>query len=398
MRFRSLLPCLTLILGVAAAAAAQPGAKQIIAGPNPGLPFSAAVKAGGFIYVAGMIGAGPDGGDIRQQTKATLDSIAAALKSAGSSLDRTASVTVYLRRASDAAAMDEVYATYFPKDPPARTAVVVTQPLANPAGLVEISAIGIPTGAERTVIHPAGWRRPAAAYSYGIRSGDTLFLAGLVSQKGEDNTTIRGDLAAQTKVVMDNAAVVLKTAAMGFADVVSSRVWVTEASNQPMNEVYRTYFEGVAPPARAAVRVEPLSPDLLVEVTMTAVRDASRRAVLPPNPDGTPGRANPILSPAIQVGNRLYVAGMLGNTPANKGDVKAQTTEVLARIERTLKAAGFDLSHVVDSLVYLPDMSRFQDMNAAYREVFTRDFPARATIGTGLGGDALVEIMFVAVK
>jgi enamine deaminase RidA (YjgF/YER057c/UK114 family) len=43
-------------------------------------------------------------------------------------------------------------------------------------------------------------------------------------------------------------------------------------------------------------------------------------------------------------------------------------------------------------------MTKFQDMNAAYREVFTKDFPARATIGTGLGGDALVEIMFTAVK
>ena len=37
-------------------------------------------------------------------------------------------------------------------------------------------------------------------------------------------------------------------------------------------------------------------------------------------------------------------------------------------------------------------------MNAAYRDVFTKDFPARATIGVGLGGDALVEIMFTALK
>ena len=52
----------------------------------------------------------------------------------------------------------------------------------------------------------------------------------------------------------------------------------------------------------------------------------------------------------------------------------------------------------MDSLVYLTDMSKFQDMNAAYRERFPKDPPARATIGVGLGGDALVEIMFTAVK
>ena len=54
---------------------------------------------------------------------------------------------------------------------------------------------------------------------------------------------------------------------------------------------------------------------------------------------------------------------------------------------------------MVDGVVYLTDMSKFQDMNAAYREIFSKDFPARATVGTGLmGADGLVEIMFTAVK
>ena len=70
-----------------------------------------------------------------------------------------------------------------------------------------------------------------------------------------------------------------------------------------------------------------------------------------------------------------------------------------ARIERTLKAAGFEWQHVVDSVVYLPDVSRFADMNAAYREALAKDFPARATIGLGLmNPDGQVEIMMTAVK
>jgi len=95
----------------------------------------------------------------------------------------------------------------------------------------------------------------------------------------------------------------------------------------------------------------------------------------------------------------LYVAGITGNTATNKGDVKAQTSEVLARVGRTLKAAGYEWSDLVDGVVYLPDMTKFQDMNAAYREVISKDFPARATVGTGLmGADAAVEIMFTAAK
>ena len=46
-----------------------------------------------------------------------------------------------------------------------------------------------------------------------------------------------------------------------------------------------------------------------------------------------------------------------------------------------------------------PDMKNYQDMNAAYRAAIGKDFPARATVGTGLmGADAAVEIMFTAVK
>ena len=63
---------------------------------------------------------------------------------AGSSLANAATVTVYLKSAADFAAMNEVYATYFPKDPPARTTVVLTQPLANADGLVEISMVAVP--------------------------------------------------------------------------------------------------------------------------------------------------------------------------------------------------------------------------------------------------------------
>src|SRR5206468_3302260 len=75
-------------------------------------------------------------GDCSRQMRQTLEGIQKTLKAAGSSLATAASVTVYLRNASDFAAMNEVYAAYFLKDPPARTTVVVTQPLANADGLV----------------------------------------------------------------------------------------------------------------------------------------------------------------------------------------------------------------------------------------------------------------------
>jgi enamine deaminase RidA (YjgF/YER057c/UK114 family) len=394
---------LTLAVAAVTMTFAQSSKQIVTTGGNPALPFSPAVKVGGLIYVAGTLGTNPSGaiakGDIKAQTKQTLDNIAATLKAGGSSMARAASVLIYLRNAADFAAMNEVYSTYWPKDPPARATVVVPQPLANADGLIEISMVAVPDGGERVVVHPSDWIKSPSPYSYGIRSGTTLFLSGLVSRNGKDNTNVKGDVAAQTKTVLDNGAAVLKAAGMSYADVVSARVFLTDDSTfQAMNAAYRTYFPS-SPPARATVKAGLTSPDYVVEIAMVAVKDAARKAITTPNADGTPGTANPNLSAAIQVGNRLYVAGLTGNTATNKGDVKAQTAEVLARAGRTLKAAGFEWSHVVDGIVYLPDMSKFQDMNAAYREIFTKDFPARATVGTGLmGGDAAVEIMFTAVK
>jgi len=372
---------------------AQSSTKQVFPGANPALPFSAAVKADGLVYVSGTLGSA---GDIKAQTKQVLDNISGTLKTAGSSLANAASVTVYLKNQSDFAAMNEVYRTYWTKDPPARTTVML--PLLN-EGLVEIAVAAVPNGGERVVVNPSEWSSSPNPYSYGIKSGNTLFLSGLIARNGKDNTPMKGDMAAQTKAVLDNGAAVLKAAGFAYTDVVASRVYISDqAAFQDMNKVYQSYFP-TDPPARATVKALLTSPDYIVEITMVAVKGGGHAAFTTPSADGKPGTKNPNLSSAIKAGNRLYVAGILGNTADNKGDVKAQTAESLVRIGRTLKAAGFDWKDVVEGVVYLPDLTKFNDMNASYREVFGKDFPARATVGAGLmGADAAVEIMLTAAK
>ncbi len=382
---------------VAAAAWAQPAPAGQPALP----PFSPARAAGDFIYLSGALPTGRDGsivqGDIKVQTARALDNLAAVLRVNGSSLGRAASVTVYLRQASDFAAMNEVYARYWPQDPPVRTTVMA--PPVLPAALVEISLVAIRDGAERAIVHPDGWLRSPSPYSYGIKSGNTLFLAGLIARRAKDNTFGGGDMKAQTAAALANGREILAAAGFSLADVVSSRVYITDtALFQDMNAAYREAFRS-APPARATVRCGLMGQDYLVEITMVAVRDPGRRAVSTPAPDGTPGKPNPVLSSAIQVGNRLYLSGMLGSTEATRGDVGAQTKETLARLGRTLEAAGFDWRDVVDAIVYLPDARGFGAMNEAYRATLPQPFPARTTVEAGLvAPDGLVEIMMTAVK
>src|SRR5437588_829135 len=137
-----LFPVLALTIAAVTMSFAQSSSKQVFPGTNPALPFSAAVKADGLVYVSGTLGSG---GDVKAQTRQVLDNIGNTLKTAGSSLANAASVTVYLRNQGDFAAMNDVYRTYFPKNPPARTTVMV--PLLN-EGLVEIAMVAIPDGRE----------------------------------------------------------------------------------------------------------------------------------------------------------------------------------------------------------------------------------------------------------
>lgn len=382
--------------------AVQSGGRQVIGGdPARNLPFSPAIKAGDLIYVSGALATDEhgefQGGDVATQTRRVLDNLSALLERAGSSMANAASVYVYLKHAGDFEAMNAVYRTYWPKDPPARTTVITN--LANPDALVEIGMIALPSGADRQVVHPANWNRSPSPYSYGIKSGNTLFLAGLVARDTARNEPAGGDIAKQTRLTLDNAAEVLKAAGMSFADVVSSRVFLADtATFGDMNTVYRTYFPK-DPPARATVQTGLTSPQYALEITLTAVKAASHTAIVTPNEDGSPGSANPNFSSAVRADTRVFVAGMMGTNDANKGDAKAQTREALARIGRTLDAAGVGWSHVVDAVVYLRDIKDFGAMNEVYREVLKADPPARATVETGLvSPDGLVEIMVTAVR
>jgi 2-iminobutanoate/2-iminopropanoate deaminase len=384
--------CLSLIAVMATSVTLMAQGRQTFPGP-PNFPFSSAVKADGLIYVAGTIVAE---GDIRAQTKAVIGNLSQTLQKAGSSLANVASVHVYLTKAEDFAAMNEVYRTFWTKDPPVRTTIV--SDLVVPGGLVEMSMVAVPNGGERVVVHPSDWMQSPNPYSYGIRSGDTLFLAGLVSRNGKDNSVVEGDMTAQTKTVLDNAGQILKAAGMSLDNVVSSRVFITDGTKfQEMNKTYQTYFPK-DPPARATVIAPLMGAQYQVEITLTASKQP-KQAFTTPAADGSPGKPNPILSSAIKAGNKLYVSGILGNTAENKGNTEAQTVELLARVGRTLKAAGYDWPNVADGIVYITDVKNFDAMNKGYRTIFTKDFPSRATVRTGLvNADGLVEIMFVATK
>ncbi len=113
--------------------------------PPPIGPYSQAVIAGDFIFAAGQLGIDPQSGElvegIEAQTRQALTNLSAVLEAASSSLDQVVKATVFLAHMEDFAAMNTVYAEFFPLQPPARSTVVVGQ---FPRGiLVEIEVIAL---------------------------------------------------------------------------------------------------------------------------------------------------------------------------------------------------------------------------------------------------------------
>ena len=113
-------------------------------GPKPIGPYSQGIKANGFLFVSGQVALDPASGEfsgitIQQQTERVLGNLKAILEAAGVSLGHVVKTTVFLKNMSDFAAMNEVYARYFPLSPPARSTVEVAR-LPKDA-LVEIELI-----------------------------------------------------------------------------------------------------------------------------------------------------------------------------------------------------------------------------------------------------------------
>lgn len=122
--------CLAATALLSACMTARPSAEWVAATGGPPRPFSPAVKANGFIYLAGQVGTDSTGkvvaGGIKAETRQVMENIGAVLTRTGSSFDRVVKCTVFLADMGEWGAMNEVYVTFFPADKrPARSAMGV---------------------------------------------------------------------------------------------------------------------------------------------------------------------------------------------------------------------------------------------------------------------------------
>ena len=147
-------------------------------GPAPVGPYSPGVIADGYLYVSGQGAKTADGqmpATFEAQAQQALDNVKAVVEAAGLTLDHVVYTHAYLEDISNSAALDRVYARYFPKDPPARAMIGVARLPGTP---VEINAVAVLNLEGRTPVRIQGWD-PGQPFSPGMLTHDRLFISSL---------------------------------------------------------------------------------------------------------------------------------------------------------------------------------------------------------------------------
>ena len=116
---------------------------------------------------------------------------------------------------------------------------------------------------------------------------------------------------------------------------------------------------------------------------------------------GAPKAIGPY-SPALKVGNMLFLSGSIPLDPVSgqlvPGGIVEQTTQVMENIKSLLDAAGASFSNIARTTVFMTDLGEFAQMNEIYAKYFTAPYPARSTVQVvKLPKDVRVEIDVIAV-
>lgn len=351
------------------AEAQQATSKQAV---RPRLPFTAAIRVGDTHYISGWgsrdpkIGRHPEGFEAQvHQLMINLRNLLERQKLDLSDVVHTHAYLTYPGRIGD---FHRIYAEYFPNRPPALTTMGIPR---LPATEVEITFVASHRRDVKAV-HPPGISSKQH-FTPGIQDGDFLYISDVGVADMLTGRPPAGGVPGQVRQSFKNLESVLQASGMGFQDVVALEAYLTDLSHMEIvNGIFRSVF-ATNPPARTTVGVTELPDGAPLAINVIAAR---RGRVV--TAQGIPPNSHQ--SPAIRVGDRLFLSGRAGTANGGAG---AQVREVMDEMFRILRAAGMSFSDVVKGKVYLTDMNDYAAMNEAYGSYFSDLFPTRSCIEVG---------------
>jgi len=382
MRF--LAPIVLFAVELVSPFVTQPAAGQLqehtAAGAREDDPYSAAVEAGGYLYISGQGPRRADGSlpaDFASQVRQALENMKAVVASSGLTMEHVVYVQVYLQDTDKYAEMNAAFAEYFPKTPPARAVLGVAR---NPVGSVQFKAVAVRDLAGRRAVFPPNYKSDDSA-SPGVLTHDRLFISGML---GIDPVSgkVPDDPAAQVDLALDRLQSVVKAAGLELSHMVFVNPYLTsQVPNRVMNERYARRFEFGNTPARATIEASSLPRGAHIEYTGVAVRDLQQRTAI--RPKNMP--PSPTASPCVFAGDTLYCSAKDGFIPGPHGGVYATTTahqlrQTMRNLLDNLEEADMNLGEVVATNVYLDDVNDLGMFDDVYRQYFGASLPARTTV------------------
>jgi enamine deaminase RidA (YjgF/YER057c/UK114 family) len=322
----------------------------------------------------------PDGTtapNFADQVRQALENVRSVVEAAGLTMDHLVYVQVYLDDINRYEALDQAFAEYFPKLPPARAVLGVAR-LPEPS--VQINAVAVrDLNGKQPVVLPNA--KPNKAYSAGMLTHDRLFVSAM---PGSDpsNGIVPQDPAKQVDFALDRLKMVLEAAGLTLSNMVFVNPYLTsEIPMRIMNEHYARRFEFGNTPGRATIQVSSLPEGAHIAYTGVAVRDlAQRRAIRPKNMP-----PSPTASPCVFAGDTLYCSAKSGFIPGPNGGVFAAATadqvrQTMRNLLDNLEEAGMNFNQVVSTTIYLDDLSESAAFGNVYRKYFSGLLPAETTV------------------
>jgi 2-iminobutanoate/2-iminopropanoate deaminase len=360
--------------------ASEPAASAQARPAPSGKSAPKAVEAAGYVFVSGQGPHRPDGSmptAFADQVRQALENVKNALQSAGLTTDHVVYTQVYLEDVQRIHELDEVFAGYFPKDPPARAVLGVAR---VPEQGIQINAIAVrDLKGKQTVSVPGA--KPNKAFSAGIFTNDQLFIS---TMPGRDPATgaIPQDPAMQVNLALDGVKSVVQAAGLTMAHMVFVNPYLTsEIPMRVMNEQYAKRFEFGNTPGRATIEVSSLPDGAHIAYTGIAVRDLSRRQAIRPK-NMSP---SPTASPCVFAGDILYCSAKSGFIPGPNGGVYAvstadQTRQTMRNLLDNLEEAGMSFDQVVSTTIYLDDLGDSASFAKVYNKYFPDTLPAQTIV------------------
>jgi enamine deaminase RidA (YjgF/YER057c/UK114 family) len=341
---------------------------------------SPGIDAGDYVYVSAQGPRRPDGStppNFADQVRQSLENVRTVVETAGLTMDHVVYVQVYVEDMNHSGAVDQVFADFFSKMPPARAVLGVAR-LPEPS--VSIAAVAVrDLQGKQPVALPSV--KSNKAYSFGMLTHDRLFVSAML---GNDpaNGNVPANPATQVDLALDRLKALVEAAGLTLSNMVFVNPYLTsEIPMRIMNEHYARRFEFGNTPARATIEVSSLPEGAHIAYTGVAVRDLSKRRAI--RPKNVP--PSPTASPCVFAGDTLYCSAKSGFIPGPNGGVFAAATadqvrQTMRNLLDNLEEAAMKFDQVVSTTIYLDDLSELAAFGKVYKKYFKGILPAETTV------------------